>query len=121
MAAVPRRTPVPLEPGPIADGAPLDEPLERRSRVQSVLLGIGIGAGVGVAGIAIAFSIVAIPLYIVASTEPGSGLDRSLVRTGLFQVALPIGVIAGTIAGVVVGVWYGRGGRLPRDRTSLFD
>lgn len=86
-----------------------------------MLLGLGIGAGVGVAGIAIAFSIVAIPLYIVASTEPGSGLDRSLVRTGLFQVALPFGLVAGTIAGVVVGVWYGRGGRLPRDRTSLFD
>lgn len=103
---------------PVADP---DPPLERRSRVRSVLLGLGIGAGVAVAGIAIAFSIIAIPLYIVASTEPGSGLDRSLVRTGLFKVALPFGLVAGTIAGVVVGTWYGRGGRLPTDRTPLHD
>jgi hypothetical protein len=84
-----------------------------------VLLGVGIGAGVGVAGIAIAFSIVAIPLFIVASTEPGSGLDRDLVRTGLFKVALPFGAVAGLAAGILVGVWYSRGGRLPRDRTPL--
>jgi hypothetical protein len=84
-----------------------------------VLLGLGIGAGVGVAGIAIAFSIVAIPLFIVASTEPGSGLNRDLVRTGLFSVALPFGAVTGTAAGIAVGVWYARGGRLPRDRTPL--
>ncbi len=97
------------------------EPAEPRSRVRSVLLGVGIGLGVTVAGIAIAFSIIAIPLYILASTEPGSGLDRSLVRTGLFKVALPFGLVAGTIAGVAVGLWYARGGRLPTDRTPLHD
>lgn len=95
-----------------------DEP-PRRSRLRSVLLGIGIGTGVGVAGMAIAFSIIAIPLFIVASTEPDGGLDRSLVRTGLFQVALPFGLVAGLIAGVVVGLWYARGGRLPTDRTPI--
>ena len=52
---------------------------------------------------AIAFSIVAIPMFILASTEPDSGLDRSLVRTGLFKVALPFGLVAGIAAGVVVG------------------
>ena len=90
-----------------------------RSRVRSVLLGLGIGTGVGVAGIAVAFSIIAIPLFIVASTEPGSGLDRSLVRRGLFQVALPFGLVAGIGAGVLVGIWYARGGHLPTDRTSI--
>src|SRR3546814_9823850 len=59
-------------------------PLTPRSRLGSALLGIGIGAGVGVACIAIAFSIIAIPLYVLASTEPGSGLDRTLRRRRLF-------------------------------------
>jgi len=84
---------------------------------RSALLGVAVGLAIAVAGSAIAFSIVAIPLFVVASTEPGSGLDRSLVRTGLFRVALPFGLVSGLLAGVAVGVWYGRGGRLPRDRT----
>ena len=115
MSHPPRRNPLQAEPDPQAgpDGD------ERRSRVRSVLLGLGIGAGVGVAGIAIAFSIVAIPLFIVASTEPGSGLNRDLVRTGLFKVAVPFGGIAGIAAGILVGVWSARGGRLPRDRTPI--
>ena len=110
-----RRSPLRAEPDPHA-GPERGEP---RSRARSVLLGLGIGAGVGVAGIAIAFSIVAIPLFIVASTEPGSGLNRDLVRTGLFKVALPFGAVAGIAAGILVGVWYARGGRLPRDRTPI--
>ncbi len=84
-----------------------------------MLLGLGIGLGVGVAAMAVAFSIVAIPMFILASTEPDSGLDRSLVRTGLFKVALPLGLVAGIAAGVVVGIWYARGGRLPTDRTPI--
>jgi hypothetical protein len=84
-----------------------------------VLLGVAVGVGVAVAGIAIAFSVVAIPIFIVASTEPGSGLNRDLVRTGLFKVALPFGVVSGLAAGVLIGMWYARGGRLPTDRTPL--
>lgn len=93
--------------------------LTPRPRSRSVLLGVGVGLGVAVAGIAIAFSIVAIPLFIVASTEPGSGLNRDLVRTGLFKVAVPFGVVSGIVGGVLVGIWYARGGRLPTDRTPL--
>ena len=84
-----------------------------------MLLGVAVGLGVTAAGIAIAFSVIAIPLFIVASTEPGSGLNRDLVRTGLFKVAVPFGVVAGVAVGAAVGTWYGRGGRLPRDRTPL--
>lgn len=89
------------------------------SGLRAVLVGGAIGFAVAVASIAIAFSIIAIPLFIVASTEPGSGLDRTLVRRGLFQVALPFGLVAGTATGIAVGIWYGRGGRLPRDRTPI--
>lgn len=103
------------------EGSASQVPAIPRSRWRSVLLGVGIGAGVAVAAVAIAFSIIAIPLYIVASTEPGSGLDRTLVRRGLFQVALPFGLVAGIAAGVAIGVWYGRGGRLPDDRTPIHD
>jgi len=102
-----------------AQAASVAEPGVPRSRARSILLGLGVGAGVAVAGIAIAFSIVAIPLFVVASTEPGSGLNRDLVRTGLFKIALPFGVITGIAVGVAIGLWYARGGRLPTDRTPL--
>ena len=92
-----------------------------RSKVRAVLLGISIGLGVGVAAMGIAFSIVAVPMFLLASTEGDSGLDRDLVRTGLFAVALPLGVIVGVVVGGVVGVWYARGGRLPTDRTPIHD
>lgn len=113
MAHPPRTTPL------RASRAPEVEAGEPPSRVRSLLLGLGIGSGVGVATMAIAFSIVAIPMFILASTEPDSGLDRSLVRTGLFKVALPLGLVAGIAAGVAVGLWYSRGGRLPTDRTPI--
>jgi hypothetical protein len=114
MAAPHRTTPLRAETEPV----PAEPPVPR-SRLSSVLLGLGIGTGVGVAVMAVAFSIVAIPMFILASTEPDSGLDRSLVRTGLFKVALPMGLVAGIAAGVVVGIWYARGGRLPTDRTPI--
>ena len=106
------------EPG-LSDPVPASTDGPPRSRSRTLLLGLAIGLGVGIVGVVVAFSIVAIPVFFIASTEPGSGLDRDMVRTGLFQVALPFGVIAGTAAGVLVGIWYGRGGRLPRDRAPI--
>jgi hypothetical protein len=88
----------------------------RPGRLRSTLLGLGVGTAVGAAGLAIAFSILAIPLFFVASTEPGGGAHRDLVQKGLFFVALPFGGVVGLLGGIVVGVWYGRGGRLPEDR-----
>lgn len=108
MPHPPRTTPLEAAPVP-----------EVRPRSRSILLGVGVGAGVGVAAVAIAFSIVAIPLFVLASTEPGSGLNRDLVRTGLFLIALPFGALTGVVAGIAVGIWYARGGRLPTDRTPL--
>lgn len=80
---------------------------------RSLLLGIGVGLGVAVCTVAIGFSIIAIPLYALASIEPGSGIDRPFVRDGLFQVAIPVGLVLGAAVGTLVGVWYARGGRLP--------
>jgi hypothetical protein len=100
---------------------PPDARAEPRSKVRSTLLGLGIGLGVGVAAMGIAFSIVAVPMFLLASTEGDSGLDRGLVRTGLFTIAVPFGALVGVVAGIVVGVWYSRGGRLPTDRTPIHD
>jgi hypothetical protein len=96
-----------------------DEP--RRSRLRSTLLGVGVGVATGIATVGLALSIVAIPLFLLATTDPDHGVDRSLVRTGLVDVAIPAGLVTGLVVGVIVGIWYGRGGRLPTDRTPLHD
>ena len=90
-----------------------------RSKARSVLLGFGIGLGVAVAATAIAFSIVAVPLFLLSPSDGDDGLDGGMVRTGLFGIAVPIGVLAGLAAGIVVGVWYSRGGQLPTGRAPL--
>jgi hypothetical protein len=96
-------------------------PADPPSRLRGALTGIAVGLATGLAMIGVAFSIIAIPLYLLAMTDPDHGVDRHLVRTGLFNVALPFGLVTGVVAGVAVGVWRGRGGRLPTDRTSLLD
>lgn len=73
---------------------------------------VGIGVGIAVAGLA--YSIIAIPLYVLAQTDP-DGLDRPMIRDAFFRIALPAGIVAGVVVGAVVGVWYARGGRLPDD------
>lgn len=111
----PRTTPLRAAPEPEATPGP------PRSRIGASLLGLSVGLGVTVAAMAVAFSIIAVPLFLLASTEGESGLDRDLVRTGLFAVALPFGIVVGLVVGVVVGLWYARGGRLPTDRTPIHD
>jgi hypothetical protein len=76
---------------------------------------VSVGVAIAVAGLV--YSILAIPLYVFAQTDP-DGLDRPMIRTAFFNVALPAGIVAGIVAGVLVGVWYGRGGRLPDDAGS---
>jgi uncharacterized membrane protein len=76
---------------------------------RSVGSSIAVGIGVAVASAAIAFFVIAIPLYTLASFEP-NGIDRPVVRTGLFQVAMPVGVVIGLVAGAVAGRWARRGG-----------
>ena len=83
---------------------------------RSVLLAVAVGLAVTLIAIAIAFSIFAMPFFALARfAEPGSGLDRPLVRTGLFRIAIPAGLLLGTLTGVAVARWYRRGGHLPRE------
>ena len=70
---------------------------------------IALGVGVGLAAGAICFFLIAIPFYTLASFEP-NGLDRPIVRTGLFRIALPVGVLVGLAIGVASGWWARRGG-----------
>lgn len=81
-----------------------DEPTRRPLGASAA---IGIGVGVGAA--AIAFFLIALPFYTLASFEP-NGLDRPIVRTGLFQIALPVGALIGIAVGVAAGRWARRGG-----------
>ena len=86
-----------------------------------MLVGIGVGLATGLAAMGIGLSIVAIPMFALASFEPGSGLDRDIVRTGLLQVALPFGGLVGLATGITVGVWKAKGGSLPTDRTPIHE
>ncbi|MDQ2648274.1 MAG: hypothetical protein M3Z03_01825 [Actinomycetota bacterium] len=108
-AADPGEAPAPADPVPV-------EPEPKR---RSILVGVAAGLGVGLCAVAIAFSIVAIPMYTLASFEPGQGLQRDTVRTGLLVVALPFGLLVGLATGITVGIWKARGGHLPRDRTPI--
>ncbi len=65
-----------------------------------MLVGIGLAA--------IAFFLIAIPFYTLGSFEP-NGMDRPIVRTGLFRIALPVGAVLGVVLGSVAGWWYRRG------------
>jgi hypothetical protein len=80
--------------------------------VRSALLGAAVGVGLGVAAVAVAFALVSIPIYVIG-TDDGSGLDRDLVRIGLFAIAVPVGVLVGSAGGFLVARWYARGAHLP--------
>lgn len=62
------------------------------------------------ASAAIVFFVIAIPFYTLASFEP-NGLDRPIIRTGLFRIALPVGVVLGIVTGSVAGWWWRSGRR----------
>ena len=70
---------------------------------------IALGIAVGLAAAAICFFLIAIPFYTLASFEP-NGIDRPIVRTGLFRIALPVGLVLGVVIGAASGWWLRRGG-----------
>lgn len=87
----------------------------RRPVARSVAAGLVVGVLLGSAALAV----VALPLLFFAqAVEPGQGLDRPLVRTGLLGVAVPAGGVVAVVGGVAVGTWYRRGGRLPGEETG---
>jgi hypothetical protein len=71
---------------------------------------VAIGVAVAVALGAIVFFLIAIPFYTLASFEPNGGVDRPIIRTGLFRIALPVGAVVGIAGGAVVARWLRRGG-----------
>ena len=79
-----------------------------------------VALGVGVAVAALTYSVVALPLYLLAEID-ADGLDRPVVRDAFFGVAVPAGLIAGLVAGIAAAVVLVRGGRLPTDRTSFYE
>lgn len=89
----------------MSDAEPTHPVPEQRALARSVWIGIAVGVG----SAAIAFFLIAIPFYTLASFEP-NGLDRPVVRTGLFRIALPVGALIGLVVGVVAGRVY-RSGR----------
>lgn len=89
---------------------PEDNPVAPPSLARSVAIGALIALALGVT----AFFLIAIPFYTLASFEP-NGIDRPIVRTGLFGIALPVGAVVGIIGGAVAGRWLHRGGRWTTD------
>lgn len=84
----------------------------RRPLLKSVALGVVVGLAVAAAAV----GVVALPLFFLArALEPDGGVGRPLIRTGLLQVAIPAGVLAGLGAGALAGRWYRNGGELPRE------
>jgi hypothetical protein len=79
--------------------------------LQSVVLGLAVGFGLGVASVALAFAVVAVPIYFAGFDD--GGLDPDLVRMGLFAFAAPVGAVVGSVGGVLVARWYARGAPLP--------
>jgi hypothetical protein len=71
---------------------------------------VAIGVAVALALAAIVFFLIAIPFYTLASFEPNGGVDRPIIRTGLFRIALPVGSVVGIAGGTAVGRWLRRGG-----------
>jgi hypothetical protein len=88
---------------------PGDEAARRSFR--AALVGLAVAVGLGVAATAVVFAIVAIPIHVVGSDD--GGVDRDLVRLGLFAIAAPIGSLLGLVAGAVAARWYRRGATLP--------
>lgn len=70
---------------------------------------MAVGAGAAVAGFLVAVGLFALPLFGLAQAlEPGQGVDRPFIRTGLFAVALPAAALVGLAAGVLTARWYAR-------------
>jgi hypothetical protein len=58
--------------------------------------------------------VVALPLFGFARmVEPGRGVGRPGIRTGLVRIAVPLAFVVSGVAAAATGRWYRRGGRLP--------
>ena len=96
--------PEPADAAGVSEGVPDGHDVPSRGR--SVLIGVAVSIAVG----ATSFFLIAIPFYTLASFE-SHGIDRPIVRTGLFRIALPVGALVGIVVGAVAARWLRRGGR----------
>lgn len=101
--------------GTTVGGMATSPPTEDAERPLGRAVALGVGIGIGAA--AICFFLIAIPFYTLASFEP-NGIDRPVVRTGLFRIALPVGLLVGLVSGAVSGWWLRRGGAWTVDEGS---
>ena len=106
MVEAPEPVPAPDVDDAVGGPAPAGVP----SVARSVLIGVAVSIAVG----ATSFFLIAIPFYTLASFE-SHGVDRPIVRTGLFRIALPVGALVGVVVGVVSARWLHRGGRWTTD------
>jgi hypothetical protein len=85
-------------------------------RRRPAIIATAVGLGIALAAAVVTYSIVAMPFYVLArATEPSQALDRPFFRDAILHVALPGSAALGLLVGAVVGVWYARGGSLPRE------
>ena len=69
---------------------------------------IGLVLGAAVLGFGVGVALTAVPLFAFARfVEPGSGLDRPMIRSGL-RLVIPVSVVVATVAAAVTGRWLAR-------------
>ena len=70
---------------------------------------LAVGTATALLAFLAAVGVFALPLYGLAlALEPGSGVDRPFIRTGLLAVALPAAAVVGVVAGAFAARWYAR-------------
>ncbi|MDQ1438823.1 MAG: hypothetical protein QOK43_2452 [Acidimicrobiaceae bacterium] len=80
-------------------------------------MALALGLVVGVTAGALALSVVALPLFFFArAADPAHGTGRPFIRTGLVQVAVPVGLAVAATAGALAARWSRRGGRWRDDQ-----
>jgi hypothetical protein len=84
---------------------------ERRPVARAVALGLLAAVAAG----AMSVAAIALPLFFLArALDPANGTGRPLIHDGLV-IVLPVAAVVGLLVGPLVGAWYRRGGRLPRE------
>jgi hypothetical protein len=102
-------------------GAGYRAPVVAHPATRPISRSIAVGFVVALLVTLIGVATVALPLFAFARvTEPEHGLNRPFVHTGLVDVAIPAGVVAGAVTGAVAARAYRKGTKLPQP-TSFYE